>query len=76
MKERKVVLGFLLPPDENPPEAIHPTVGSFDDPAADLVTDPTFDRLGLGTPGWDMGCVAELLHHLLHRVTEVGFVQE
>jgi hypothetical protein len=33
MHHRKIGLGFLLPSHKNATEAIHPTVGTFDDPA-------------------------------------------
>src|SRR3990172_602260 len=75
MKQREIVLGFLLPADDDPPEAVHPTVGSFDYPTADLVTRLAFDFLPLGAPRRDVGRIAEFPHHLLHWVADIGFVQ-
>jgi hypothetical protein len=47
MEKRLVVLRFLFPANENPPEAIHPGVQPFDDPATGATTMKTLGSLFL-----------------------------
>ena len=55
MKQPKVVLGFLFPPRQDPSEAVHPTVGPFDHPAAGLETRLALDRPAPGHRGAGRG---------------------
>jgi hypothetical protein len=75
MKQSQIALGFLLPADENPPEAIHPTVGPLHHPVTDFAASLSLDRLGLLTADGHMGRIAELPDQIVYRVAVVSLVQ-
>ena len=49
MQHAEIVLALLLPADEDPAEAVEPTVRSFDDPASGSVAHLSRQQLGLFT---------------------------
>jgi hypothetical protein len=75
MEHRQVVLGLLLPTDQEPAKAVHPGVRALDDPAAGTIPrDLAFGLLLLAT-GTDVGAPAEGLHQLTHLGVVVALVQ-
>ena len=75
MKQRQVVFGFLLPADQEPSIAIHPTVRALDDPAARLEASLSFDQLRFFASASDVCGVSELVHEFPHLVVGVPVVQ-
>ena len=61
MKEGDVVVGRLVPADQNAPKAVHPTVSPFHHPAPGLETGFLFDGPCLFTPAADVGREAKLV---------------
>src|SRR5438094_2097487 len=75
MQHAEIVLALLLPADEEPAEAVQPTVRSFDDPASGSVAHLSRQPLGLFTAWAQVQRVEELLGQLPHLVIVVTFVQ-
>ena len=75
MKEGDVVVGRLVPTDQNAPEAVQPAVSAFHDPAAGF--EPSFPFAGLSLFAWtpDVGGEAELLQGMAHLSEVVALVQ-
>ena len=61
MKEGDVVVGRLVPTDQNTPEAVQPTVSAFHHPAAGFEPSFPFDGLSLFASTPDVGGAAELV---------------
>lgn len=75
MKHCDVVLGFLLPSNENTPEAVHPAVGTLHHPAAGFESGASFDQLGLLTARPNMGGEPELPGQVANLVIVISLVQ-
>jgi hypothetical protein len=71
----EVVLGLLLPADEDPAEAIQPGVGALDDPAAGAEAGLVRERSGFLAAGADVGSEAELGEELSDFVVVVALVE-
>jgi hypothetical protein len=54
MEHDDVSVGTFLPADEDPAEAIHPTVRAFDDPARSAESGATLDGLRLFSASFDV----------------------
>lgn len=75
MKQSEVVHRFLLPADQNPPEAIHPAVGAFDHPSPGFESRAALDRLRFLPTGANMRRVSKLIDQLAHVIVVIAFVQ-
>ena len=62
MNQGKVILRFLLPTDQDTPEAIHPTVRPFCHPAACFEAHLMLDRLSFFAPRANMSGIGKFLH--------------
>ena len=75
MKEGDVVVGRLVPTDQNTPEAVQPAVSAFHHPAAGFEPSFPFDGLSLFASTPDVGGEAELVQGAAHLSEVVAFVQ-
>src|SRR5262249_16548473 len=75
MEHAEIVLHLLLPPDQDPPEPVHPAVGPFDHPAAGLEPRLTLQRLRLLAPRPHMRREPELPDQLPGVVIVITLVQ-
>ena len=74
MKHGDVRIGSLLPSNQYPPKAIHPTVRPLHDPATGLVPRPFLDRLGLFSTGTNVRREPKLVDQLSGLGVVVPFV--
>src|ERR1700722_9287199 len=74
MKQSNVVGGFLAPTNENATVAIHPTVGSLNNPAAGLCTHVSFDCLGFFTTTMDVPNETKLVDEFPNLVIIIALV--
>jgi hypothetical protein len=58
MEHSQVVLDFLFPADQQPPEPVQPGVGAFDDPVPRSVAGDLALLLGFFPTLPDVGCIA------------------
>src|SRR5258708_6555465 len=75
MQQPNVILGFLFPADQNPPEAVEPTVRALAYPASRFETGFLFDCFGFVAARVDVRGEAELGQHRAHVVIIVSLVQ-
>lgn len=75
MNQSKVVLRFLLPTDQDTPEAIHPTVRSFRDPAACFEAHLMLDRLSFFAPRANMSGIGKFLHQRSDLTGIISLIQ-
>ena len=75
MKEGDVVVGRLVPTDQNAPEAVQPAVSAFHHPAAGFEPSFPFDGLSLFASTPDVGGEAELVQGAAHLSEVVALVQ-
>src|SRR6516165_11953560 len=75
MEHAEVILHLLLPPDQDPPESVHPTMGPFDQPATGLETRFSLQRLRLLAARPHMRREPEFLHQLPGVIIVVTLVQ-
>lgn len=75
MKQSHIVFRFLLPPDQNPPEAVHPTMCPLHHPALCSLVRVLLQRLCFFASRADMSRVTEHLHKFPHLLVIVAFVQ-
>ncbi len=75
MQHGRIVLRFLLPPNQNATVSIHPTVSPFGHPAASLETRGTPEQLRLLTARANMRREPEFLRELAHFVVVIPLVQ-
>src|SRR5258707_242448 len=74
MKHCYIVLGFLVPTDENSAETIQPTVRSFYHPTPRFDAGVTFQFLRLFASAMNVGGKAELFHQVADLVIVITFV--
>jgi len=75
MQQANVILRFLLPADENPPESVHPAMRPLDDPTARFETHTAFEFLGFFTPRSNVGDIPKLTGERADFVVVVTLVQ-
>ena len=75
MKEGDVVVGRLVPTDQNAPEAVQPAVSAFHHPAAGFEPSFPFDGLSLFASTPDVGGEAELVQGAAYLSEVVALVQ-
>src|SRR5918911_1510649 len=75
MHERQIIVGLLLPTNQQPSEAVHPGVGPFDHPTPSTITGNGGPFLRFLTTTADMRRVAPLRQRLPDRIIIVAFVQ-
>src|SRR6267143_3431390 len=75
MKESHIVLALLLPTDQDPSEAIHPAVGTLDDPATRFEPGVALETLGFFSTPANVRRVPELLREIPDLVVIVSPVQ-
>jgi hypothetical protein len=75
VEEGEIGLPFLVPVNEDPPKAIHPTMRTFHYPPPRPSARVAFERLGFFSPGPDVGGEAKLLERLPHLRVIVSLVQ-
>src|SRR5262245_40618056 len=75
MQKAQIVAHFLVPPDQDAPEAIHPTVCAFYHPPPGFAPRLCLQRLGFFPPCPDVGGEAKLLQEVSHLVIIVAFIQ-
>ena len=75
MKEGDVVVGRLIPADQDAPEAVQPAVRAFHHPAPGFEPSFSFDGLGLLAPAADVSSEAKLVQRASHLVKVVAFIQ-
>src|SRR5712692_4906144 len=75
MQKRKVVLGFLVPTNENAPKAIHPTVSTFHHPAPRFFLSSPLELLGLFAARTNMRCEPKFCQEVVHFLKVVALVQ-
>ena len=75
MKEGDVVVGRLVPTDQNAPEAVQPAVSAFHHPAAGFEPSFPFDGLSLFASTPDVGGEAELVQGAAHLSEVLALVQ-
>src|SRR5512146_1282451 len=75
MQKSDVIFGFLVPPNENAAEAVHPTMGTLHNPASGSFLGVLFERSGFFAPRPDVGREAEFLQRVAHFVVVIALVQ-
>ena len=75
VKEGDVVVGRLIPADQDAPEAVQPAVRAFHHPAPGFEPSFSFDGLGLLAPAADVSGEAKLVQRASHLVKVVAFIQ-
>ncbi len=75
MKKGDVVVGGLVPANQNASKTVHPVVSTFHHPASGFEAGFPFDGLGLFTTASDVGGEAKLLYGLTHLIKVVAFIQ-
>ena len=75
MKKGDVVVGRLVPADQDAPESVQPTVSAFHHPAPGFESGLPFDGLSLFASTADVGGETELVHDAAHLVKVVAFIQ-
>ena len=75
MHEGEIVLGLLLPADEQLAEAVEPRVGALDDPAAGAEAGLALDRLRFFAAAADVGRECELVAELAYLVVVVAAIK-
>jgi hypothetical protein len=75
MQKTQVIAHFLVPPNQHAPEAIHPTMGAFYDPAPGFETRFVLEHFGFFAPRKDGGREAKLDEEVAHLVIVIAFVQ-
>ena len=75
MEQAEVVGGFLLPADEDAPEAVHPAMRTFHHPPPCLKPQLLFQRLGFISPRTDMGGKAKLCQQPPDLLIVIAFVE-
>ena len=75
MQKGKVGFRFLVPTDQNAAKAIHPTMGSFHDPASGAFSSFFLDGLGFFATTADMSRKPELFQHVSHFLIIIAFIQ-
>ena len=75
MKEGDVVVGRLIPADQDAPEAVQPAVRAFHHPTPGFEPSFSFDGLGLLAPAADVSGEAKLVQRASHLVKVVAFIQ-
>src|SRR5262245_48761642 len=75
MKHRDIVLGLLIPTNENATEPIQPTVRPLHHPTSCLLPRPTLDCLRLPRLPGNVRCKAELLHDPFRLGVVVAVIQ-
>ena len=75
MQKGVVVVGRLVPTDQNAPESVQPTVGAFHHPTPGFETGLPFDGSDFFASTANMSGEAELVHGAAHLGEVVTFVQ-
>ena len=75
MQKPYVVTGFLIPADQDTPEAVHPTLRPFYDPPPGFDTRLLLERLGFFAACTDMGGAADLLPEVPDLLIVIAFLQ-
>ena len=75
MNQSNVVLRFLLPTDQDTPEAIHPAVRSLRHPAARFEAHLMLDRLSFFTTRADMSGIGKFLDQRSYLTGIIGLIQ-
>ena len=75
MQRPQVVAHFLIPPDEQTPEAIHPAMRAFDNPPPGFEAHLLLERLGFVPSRPDMRGQAKLWQPVSHLVIVIAFLQ-
>ena len=75
MKKGDVVLGGLVPTNQDAPETVQPTMSAFHHPAPGFESSLPFDGLSLLASAADVGGEAELVQGAAHLGEIVAFVQ-
>src|SRR5262245_32880032 len=75
MQEPQVVPRFFIPANQHASEAIHPTMGTFDDPAPCFAASLLLERLGFFSPCADVGGEAKLVQESPNLIIVVAFIQ-
>lgn len=75
MKQGQIIHRFLLPADQNPPEAIHPAMGTLDHPSPGFKSRAALDGLSLLSASTDMRRISKLVDQISHVIVVVAFIQ-
>src|SRR2546428_8747248 len=75
MQKTQIVTHLLVPADQYPSEAIHPTMGAFDDPPSRLETCLVLERLRLFSSCPDVGGEAKLVQEVSDFVIVIALIQ-
>jgi len=75
MNQSKVVLRFLLPTDQDTPEAIHPTVRSFRHPPACFEAHLMLDRLSFFAPRANMSGIGKFMDQRSYLTGIISLIQ-
>ena len=75
MQKPSVVTGFLIPADQDTPEAVHPTMRPFHAPPPGFEARFLLERSGLFPPRTDVGSEAKLLQEGADLVIVIAFLQ-
>jgi hypothetical protein len=75
MEHTHIILGFLLPPNQNPSETVHPTMCALHHPATRFELGVSLDDFSLFSASPDMSGVAEFDNQLANLIIVVSFIQ-
>src|SRR4051795_8702307 len=75
MEHCDIVVGLLVPANEDATEAVHPTMGALHHPAPGFEPRAALDRLRLLAPRSDVGGEAELHDEVADLVVVIALVQ-
>jgi len=75
MKQAQIIFRFLFPSRQDAPEAVHPAMRPFHNPAASFEASFMFDRLGFFASGSNVGGISELFHQISYLTRIVSLIQ-
>jgi len=75
MKQRQIILRFLLPSRQDASKAVHPAMRAFHNPTPSLKTSLSFNRLGFFATRTNMSCITKLFDQITNLTRIVTLVQ-